>query len=95
MEHSSEGLGLLWGPGKATPLSQAPWEGCNEWVLTLSSHDTDFQGLPLDLGSGPWALSVPMCWAVSTVAPGHSRILVTHLCGIPSPSEWTARVTVL
>ena len=69
---AQRGLGLLWGPGKATPLlpvSQPLWEGCNELILTLSSHNTDFQGLPLGFGSGPRASSVPMCWAVPTVAP--------------------------
>ncbi len=72
MEHSSEGPGSALGSGQSHPLlacSQPLWEGCNERIPTLSPGDADFQGLPLGLGSGPRASSVPMCWAVPTVAP--------------------------
>ena len=98
MEHSSEGPGSALGSGQSHPpraCSQPLWEGCNERIPTLSPGDADFQGLPLGLGSGPRASSAPMCWAVPTVVPGHSRILLTHPCGIPSPPGWTACVTAL
>ena len=91
----SQGLGGAWntaqrgwvcsGVQAKPPLVPALWDGHSERILTLSSHDTDCQGLPLDLGSGPRTSSVPLCWAVSEVAPGHSRILVTHPWGVPSP----------